>query len=188
MEDRAIIELFFARSEEGLSRLKAKYEKAALHIAKNILHSDEDAKECVNDAFFALWNTIPPQNPGRLLAYLLAVTRNIALNRYRKNSTAPATAPLEELSDILPANDSIDEALSEKELRSVLEEWLSRQSKRDLYIFMRKYWYFDKVSNISTALRTPERTVYHRLAILKKDLYNHLLDKQVFENDQRRHK
>lgn len=188
MEDRAIIELFFARSEEGLTRLKDKYEKAALHIAKNVLHSDEDAKECVNDAFLALWNTIPPQNPQRLLAYLLAVTRNTALKRYRQNSTTPAPYPLEELSDVLPSNESIDEALSKKELRSILEEWLSRQSKRDLYIFMRKYWYFDKVSDISTALRMPKRTVYHRLTVLKKDLYDHLLNKQVFKKDQRRPK
>ena len=188
LNDKAIIELFFKRSEEALIQLKSKYEKASLHIAKNILHSDEDAKECVNDAFLALWNAIPPQNPVHLSAYLCAVTRNIALKRYRQRGTDPATTPHEELSDILPANESIDDALSAKELRYLLEEWLGRQSKTDLYIFMRKYWYFDKVSNIAKALHMPERTVYHRLNVLKKDLYDDLLNHQAITTNQRRPK
>lgn len=70
MEDSKIIELFFARSEQAIIELSKKYEMICKKIAKNILNNMLDAEECVNDAYLGMWNTIPPQNPNPLLAYV----------------------------------------------------------------------------------------------------------------------
>lgn len=184
MEDKAIVKLLFDRSEEGLTRLKDKYGRMAASIARNVLHDEEDAKECVNDALLALWNTIPPEDPAHLCAYFLAVTRNLALKRYRDRENP--TVALEELSDVLPSDERIDDALSKKELKELLEGWMRKQSKRDLYIFMRRYWYFERVCDIAAALHLPERTVYHRLTRLKEDLNAYLAENQVFVSTKRR--
>ena len=184
LDDRAIVRLLFDRAEEGLVQLKSKYGRMGMSIARNILHDEEDAKECVNDALLAVWNTIPPQDPAHLCAYFLAVTRNLALKRYRDRKSP--TIALEELSDILPSDERVDDALSTKELRELLEGWMRRQSKKDLYIFMRKYWYFERIDDIAAALHISERTVYHRLTRLKKDLNTYLAENQVFVSTQRR--
>ena len=55
-------------------------------IAENILRSRPDSEECVNDTYLRAWNSIPPQMPQRLSAYLGKITRNLAINRYNKLS------------------------------------------------------------------------------------------------------
>ena len=69
MEDSKIIKLFFDRSEEAITELSEKYGKVCKSVAENILNNHRDSEECVNDAFLAVWNTIPPQHPEHLLSY-----------------------------------------------------------------------------------------------------------------------
>ena len=82
MEDKEIIELFWSRSEEAIQETAKKYEKYCYYIAYGILQNTEDAKECVNDAYFQLWDTIPPQKPSQLSTFIGKITRNLALNKW----------------------------------------------------------------------------------------------------------
>ena len=63
MDDRAIIDLYFARSERAISETDKKYGRYCRYIATNILHSDTEAEECVDDAYMNTWSAIPPANP-----------------------------------------------------------------------------------------------------------------------------
>jgi len=63
MDDQSIIELFFQRDEKALTEIKEKYGKLCYKISGNILKYEEDIEECINDTYFALWNSIPPKNP-----------------------------------------------------------------------------------------------------------------------------
>lgn len=85
-EDSQIIALFFARAEAAIAALSEKYGADCRRIAANILKNTLDAEECVNDAYLAAWNTIPPQKPDPLRAYLLRIVRNIAITRYHANT------------------------------------------------------------------------------------------------------
>ena len=55
-------------------------------IAWNILYNTEDSEECVNDTWLITWNKIPPKTPTKLSAFLGKITRNLALDNFRKNS------------------------------------------------------------------------------------------------------
>ncbi len=68
MEDKQIIELFWARAEQAITAAAEKYGKYCYHIAYNILHSNEDSEECVNDTWLKAWDSIPPHRPERLAA------------------------------------------------------------------------------------------------------------------------
>ena len=82
MEDEKIVELYWERSEAAIAQTQSKYGKYCHYIAYNILYSDEDAEECVNDTYIKAWDTMPPKKPQRLSTYLGKLTRNIALDRY----------------------------------------------------------------------------------------------------------
>ena len=70
--DENIIELFFARSEQGIRELDIKYGKDFHNLSYHIVGSRQDAEECVNDAYLGAWNAIPPARPNPLLIlYLL---------------------------------------------------------------------------------------------------------------------
>ena len=86
MEDKAIIELFFARSEQAIGELDRKYGKVCYKISFHIVNSRQDAEECVNDAYLGAWNAIPPARPHPLLTFLCKLVRNISVSRWRVNA------------------------------------------------------------------------------------------------------
>ncbi|MBQ8621718.1 MAG: hypothetical protein IJ422_05340 [Oscillospiraceae bacterium] len=50
MDDSAIIQLFWERSESAITELSKKYGDYCLRLSANILPDRQDAQECVNDA------------------------------------------------------------------------------------------------------------------------------------------
>ena len=55
--DENIIELFFARSEQGIRELDTKYGKDFHNLSYHIVGSRQDAEECVNDAYLCCCHT-----------------------------------------------------------------------------------------------------------------------------------
>ena len=94
MEDAGIIELLFARSEQGIRELDAKYGGTCRRLSYNIVNDWQDAEECVNDAYLGAWNAIPPARPDPLAAYLCRIVRNISLNAYHRRGVQVETHPL----------------------------------------------------------------------------------------------
>lgn len=88
MEDAGIIELLFARSEQGIRELDAKYGGTCRRLSYNIVNDWQDAEECVNDAYLGAWNAIPPARPDPLAAYLCRIVRNISLNACHRREAA----------------------------------------------------------------------------------------------------
>ena len=83
MEDREIVRLYFARSEQALVETQAKYGAYCYSIAYNILTNSQDAEECVSDTYLAAWNRIPPKKPDYLGAFLGRITRYLSIDRWR---------------------------------------------------------------------------------------------------------
>lgn len=79
MDDEKIIDLYWQRSENAIELTAEKYGQYAQSIAYRILGNKEDSDECVNDAYIKTWNSIPPQRPSSLAAFLGAITRNLSL-------------------------------------------------------------------------------------------------------------
>ena len=104
MEDSDIVALYWARSPRALEESARRYGAYCVSIAQNITGSPQDAEECVNDAWLRAWESIPPQRPVSLRAYLGKLVRNLALNRRRQNTAekrggGEVPAVLEELSE-----------------------------------------------------------------------------------------
>lgn len=83
MNDEEIIELYFKRLENAILETEKKYGKLCYNVAKNILNSIEDSKECINDTYLAMWNAIPPTKPKVLSAFICRITRNLAIKKCR---------------------------------------------------------------------------------------------------------
>ncbi|MDD4493850.1 MAG: sigma factor [Eubacteriales bacterium] len=81
MEDSQIIELYLSRNEAAIQETDMKYGRLLRCIALNILSNREDCDECVSDTYLKAWNTMPPQKPNSLTAYLGRIVRNLSINR-----------------------------------------------------------------------------------------------------------
>lgn len=157
MQDSAIIELYFSRSEQALSETQTKYGAYCTSIAYNILGSPEDAEECVNDTYLRVWNSIPPKRPERFSAYIGRITRNLALNRLEsqsrnKRGSGQATIALCELDELLPDNDSLDNDMSDGEISSAIDCFLRTQNRLTQLAFVGRYFRFESEKEIASHL------------------------------------
>ncbi len=154
MSDRELVDLFWARSEAALAVTQRKYGKYCNRIAYNILRSDEDAEECVNDAYLRVWNSIPPQKPEKFSAFIGRITRNIALDIYDKQRAAKRGSGktelvIDELLECVPNASGTAEIAEEIDLREALGRFLRMQTPETRRIFMQRYWYMSSVSEIA---------------------------------------
>ncbi len=177
-DDHTILELFYKRSEQAIAELALKYGAGCRRIAKNILRSDADAEESVNDAYLAAWNTIPPQRPDPLRTYLYRIVRNIAAARYHKNTAQKRNSSydvaLDELEGCLAAADTTETSFSAKELTQRLNQFLAQLEKENRIIFVRRYWYGDAVCDIAETMGMRSNTVSVRLARMRGELKAYL--------------
>ncbi|MBQ9151464.1 MAG: hypothetical protein IJX72_04375 [Clostridia bacterium] len=84
LTDAEIVSLYLARDESAIDHTARVYGQYCLSVAMNILNSQPDAEECVNDTWLKTWNAIPPQKPTVLRLFLGKITRNLAIDRYRQ--------------------------------------------------------------------------------------------------------
>ena len=176
LPDEEIVNLYFDRSEEAIAACQVKYGKSCHTVAYNILRSDEDAEECVNDTWLRAWNSIPPERPTRLGAWLSTVTRRLALTRYEKKTAAKRyggmETSLEELSECVTAG-SLTIA-DEVALSEAINGFLASLPTRTRMIFMGKYWYMDSIADIAKALGMGESAVKVTLHRTREKFRKHL--------------
>lgn len=153
MEDLEIVGLYFRRDEKAIQETAAKYGIFCHNIALNILSIDEDAQECVNDAYLRTWNSIPPQRPDRLGAWLGRVVRNIAYNLWKKNHRQKRYAGMEEilneLEDCIPSPTAVEKEIEGQELTEIINAWLKSLSKKDRELFVCRYWAGESVNALA---------------------------------------
>lgn len=153
MNDSKIIDLFLARREQAIQEAQREYGRLCFRIAENMLNNPQDAEECVSDAMLAAWNQIPPDQPENLSAYLCKITKNLALKRLEYDGAqkrgSRRSLSLEELADVVSGRDDVGEALEAKELGEAITRFLRGQPERDRLLFIRRYWYFDDLSDLA---------------------------------------
>lgn len=152
MNDEDIITLFFCRSEKAISETCIKYGKDIMRLALNILADKSDAEECENDTYIGAWNKIPPQHPANFRAFLLKITRNNALNKYRYNKAGKrnpeVAASFDELAENICSSDDTYEHIDAAVLAEIINEFLDRIDSSSRRIFMLRYWYFYSINDI----------------------------------------
>ena len=99
MGDDEILQLFFHRVEYAISAVEEKYGRLCRSVARGILKDERDVEECVNDTCMRAWNAIPPEKPRSLEAYLVRITRNLALDRYAYHHSQKRETALTEAYD-----------------------------------------------------------------------------------------
>lgn len=179
MEDCKIVELFWQRNPEAMEATEQKYGRICRRIATDILRSHEDGEECVDDAYLALWESIPPQKPDCFSAYLFRVVRNMSLNRLRENHSqkrggGELPLVLEELEGCLAAAGSPEQDYEAKELAGEINRFLHSLSPEERKMFCCRYWLALPAGEIAKRLGCREGRVRTALHRCRKKLQRHL--------------
>ena len=173
--DDEIIELYWSRNEKAIEETDSKYGKYLFTIAYNIVHDKLDCEECVNDTYLGTWNRIPPTRLNAFQLFITKIMRNIAVDRFRKNSEkkrvpSEMTVSLSELDECIQPSDSVNEEYLLKETVRILNEYIKQLPEKSEFIFVCRYYYSDRVSDIARMLETNDRAIYRSLASIREGL------------------
>lgn len=157
MEDSQIIDLYWARDQRAIGETAGKYGTFLRTVSWNILRSHDDADECVNDTYLRTWNAIPPARPGAFRAWLGRITRNLSLDRWKRDRAARRGGDdfavlLGELDACLPAADHAQRHLEDQEIADLISRFLRQQSVFNRRAFLRRYWYGESIEEIAAGL------------------------------------
>ena len=184
MEDKQIVELYWARSETAIAETEKKYGRYCHYIAYQILYNDEDAKEVVNDTYLKTWNTIPPQRPASLRPYVGMISRQLALDVYKEQHAqkrgGQVSLVLDELLECIPDNDSGADIGESVALSDALSRFIWTLPQRTRNIFVRRYFYISTIAEIAKDFSMKESNVTMHLLRTRKKL-EQFLKKEGFD-------
>ena len=184
MEDSRMIRLFFLRDEAAIEAVAAKYGARLYSTANNIVHQHQDAEECVNDTYLALWKSIPPDKPNPLVAYAIRITRNIALKKLRDNHAqcrrSDYDLSLDELEGCIGSR-SLEQEMDVRLLGQQINSFLATLRKENRILFLRRYYLGDSVKQIAKDRGMSENTVSVRLNRMRNQLKSFLIQEGYYE-------
>ncbi|MBO4423204.1 MAG: sigma-70 family RNA polymerase sigma factor, partial [Clostridia bacterium] len=139
------IRLFTRRDEQAIEQTRQKYGAKCYTIAYGVLGNKQDAEEAVSDAYYALWNSIPPDTPAVFCAYLYKTVRNLSLRKYEAKNTdkrrANAVAvPISELEDCVSSDFDLQQKCEERELSQIVNRFLKTLKEADRRVFLCRYF------------------------------------------------
>ena len=182
MDDLRIIELYFERDEQAIKETDSKYGKLCHSIAYNILNNRGDSEECVNDTYVGVWNAIPPTRPNNFMAFICKIARNLSLKRLeftkREKRSADIIISFEELAAVLP-DERYAPNISDEDIGKVISEFLRNQKEDAKNVFIRKYYFFDSISEIAKRYSFTESKVKNMLFYTRNKLKDYLIKEGV---------
>lgn len=176
LDDASIIGLYWQRDERAITETARRYGSYIHAISVQILESEPDAEECVNDTYLKAWNTIPPQKPFSLKDYLGRLVRHLSIDRYRALRRSKRNINLTEALDELTTA-SPDTAPDNPALTDALNSFLGGLDTTDRNLFLGRYWYFYEVPDLARAYGMTTNTVYVKLHRMRERLRKYLTER-----------
>ncbi len=185
MDDSEIVQLFWDRNESAISAAAKKHGKRCRSIAENILNNREDAEDCVNDAYFKIWNLIPPNRPQVLGAFISKIVKNTAIDmlkaRYaEKRGKGDIPLAIEELEECISDKSNIEGTYERRELIEKINDFLRMIPIENRRVFILRYWYCCELSEIAKRFGVRKNTISVMLNRTRKKL-REFLEKEGYE-------
>lgn len=178
MTDQQIIALYCRRSEQAIAETAAQYGKLFFSVSYNILRSNEDAEECVNDTYLTAWNIIPPTKPTHLSTFLCKITRSLSIAKWRSKTAQKRggnhmTLAIHELDHTLASDENLEEHFTREELTQTIARFLRSLPDQERRVFICRYWYMDSISTIAGNFGYSQSKVKTMLLRTRKKLKAH---------------
>ncbi len=179
MNNNRITCLLLNRDESALSELAKQYSEMYKGIFRSILQDERDVEECSNDLLLSIWNSIPPNRPDSLPAYICRIARNIGINKYNYNNrqkrASGFTVMLSELDDCIPdSSASFEQIDSDEQIRMVLSDFIRELDAETRILFVRRYIYLESTANLAKRFGISESHVLVKLFRARKKLKKRL--------------
>ena len=178
MDDKRIIELYFARDEQAIAETEKEYGALCRYIASNVLAVKEDVEECVSDVMLALWNAIPPDRPRDLRAYIGKAVRNRShemvrdANAWKRGGRVQIVG--DEFLSLLDDGTDLSELYESRRAGELISKFLRTLGEGDRQIFLMRYFFDMSPSDIAKQMHSGESRIKMKLFRTRKKLAQYL--------------
>ncbi len=167
------------RDEAAYIQLIEKYSRLMWKLAWDILKDMADAadvEDCISEVFYKLWKSPELFDPykGSLKNYLAQMTKNTAIDFYRKRSREK-TEILDEAACANGHDDDVLSAIIHNEEKETLYRIMDAMNKRDRELIQRRFFENQKPAQISAEMQLPLREVENRLYRIKESIRKQML-------------
>lgn len=181
-EDQNLVDLFRDRQEEAIQKTASTYGKYLHSISFRVVENPEDAEECVNEALWKAWETIPPFLPDSLRHYLGKLVRTSSLDVLRKKKAWKRNHPMTHvLLECIQCETGNPEQIIDKTIiGDCISTYLHSQKKEKQFLFVRRYYYGDSIKTLAKHQGISENQVKVTLHRMRKDLKKALEEEGVW--------
>ncbi len=182
MEDYQIVDLYWARNETAITVTAQKYGRMLQSLSYSLLHSMEDAEECVNDTYLSAWQAMPDARPMYLGPFLSKITRRLSIDRWRhdhREKRGGLEAITEELTECIPDATSVEAEYENGRLSRELNAFLESLSAERRVMFLRRYFYSQSIPEIAQGMHMSESKIKVTLHRLREKLHDRLEAKDL---------
>ena len=177
MQDKQIVDLYWARCEDAIRQTEIKYGKMLYSVSFSLTNSSRDSEECVNDTYLQAWKRMPTDRPDMLGAYLTKIIRALSVDRVRRETAEKrggAGAVSEELSELIPSDFSMDEHIDNEALKQALDGFIKSLDKQKRVVFVKRYFFCLDIETICAQTGLGKSAVKTMLMRMREKLGNKL--------------
>ena len=163
-DEQKILLSLKTKNRDSLEKVIKVYTPYVRVIAYGIIGSvmtNEDIEEVIADTFISLWKSAEnlDAEKGNIRAYLGTIARNCSKNKLRE------LRPYSELDETIPSDEQGPvESFEAKEERNLLVNLIMELGEPDSEIFIRYYYYEQKIKHIANYMGLPVPTVKTKLS------------------------
>lgn len=174
--------------QAALGELYDRYHRLVFSLAYQTIGDRAVAEEIAQDVFLRIWEKAATyrEDQGKVLTWIVSITRNRAIDLYRRRRIRPENNPLvwEELtplerSDGTNIETEVDRSLMRKRIRTALASLPAEQRLALSLAYFRGYSH----SEIAENLQEPIGTIKTRIRLAMQKLRQYLLEEAGLEND-----
>ena len=182
--EQTILEKLQKQQHSALNEAIEKYTPYVSVIIYNIIGhvmAREDIEETVSSVFIALWQNSEKLdgNKGDIRAYLGATARNQAINKLREVKQHLSFEELETTADIFSISNDPQTELEQREQKSILWDMVHELGEPDNEIFIRYYYYEEKINHIAKCMDLRPSTIKTKLARGRQKLKEKIIESEV---------
>jgi len=177
-DDKQLIQLIAQKDSNALEMLYDRYEQVIYSFAYQIVKDSMAAEEVMQELFLRVWNNAGQIDfgKGKLLTWMFAVTRNLAIDHLRKRSSrlpqqSADSADMGQIQDHTTLTEDIVELqMAGEQIRDALQG-LSRDQQQVMDMIYYQGYTQQEVANLAAI---PLGTVKGRVRLAMKQLHKSL--------------
>ncbi len=178
LADKDLLLQIAADDARAFDAVYEKYWSILLHTANKRLHDREASMDAVQNVFIDLWARRKDVSIENLPAYLQQATR---FQVYKQISNSKKKTPfLQLLDNILSSDFTADCKLMDKEMQSLLNDWIETLPPKQKKIFLLYLNRDLSTKEMSAELNIPRKTIQNLLSISLNDLQKNVFKSSLF--------